>query len=239
MQTPPRLARRQIGFTLVELLVAMLIMSMISVMAWQGVDSITRTREASQARLESTLRINAVLAQWEYDLAALQETGLIPALSFDGASLRLTRRSDQGIQLVTWSLRSMQAAGVPENANQSSKTWLRWTSPPLTNSQQLQDQWQKSQQLFGTEAKQVHTLVGLQDWQVYFYRGNAWTNAQSSAGASVGVNPVVVQNPGSSNGSAIQPQFLPSGVRLVLNFGPASGRVGTLTRDIALGPQLP
>ena len=239
MQTPPRLVCRQIGFTLVELLVAMLIMSMISVMAWQGVDSITRTREASQTRLESTLRINAVLAQWEYDLAALQETDVVPALSFDGASLRLTRRSDQGIQLVTWSLRSVQSAGVPADANQSSKTWLRWSSPPLTTSQQLRDYWQKSQQLFGTEPQQVRTLVGLQDWQIYFYRGNAWANAQSSAGTSGVGNSVVVQNPGSSNGNTIHPQFLPSGVRLVLSFGSASGRVGTLTRDIALGPQLP
>jgi general secretion pathway protein J len=32
---------------------------------------------------------------------------------------------------------------------------------------------------------------------------------------------------------------LPSGVRLVLTFADGGGFTGTLTRDVALGPQLP
>ena len=80
---------RSRGFTLVEVLVAMVIMAIMAVMAWQGVDGIVRTRNASQARLETTLRLNTVIAQWDQDLASIQETGVVsPALACDGAVVR-------------------------------------------------------------------------------------------------------------------------------------------------------
>uniref|UniRef100_UPI00355A8090 PulJ/GspJ family protein n=1 Tax=Piscinibacter sp. TaxID=1903157 RepID=UPI00355A8090 len=68
------------GFTLVEVLVAMMIMAILAVMAWQGVDGIVRTRDFSQARLEQTLRLNTVIAQWEQDLASLQDSNTTPPL---------------------------------------------------------------------------------------------------------------------------------------------------------------
>ena len=93
-------ASRQSGFTLVEVLVALVVMATLALMAWQGVDGIVRTRDASQSRLEATLRLGTVIAQWEQDLASIQETDVVPALTFDGSTLRLTRRTDDGIQLV-------------------------------------------------------------------------------------------------------------------------------------------
>src|SRR5204863_5912641 len=92
------------GFTLVEVLVAMMIMAILAMMAWQGVDGIVRARNASQSRLEQTLRLNTVIAQWEQDLASLQESSAVPGLVFNGASLRLTRRADNGLQVVVWAL---------------------------------------------------------------------------------------------------------------------------------------
>ena len=62
------------GFTLVEVLVALMIMAILAGMTWQGVAGIVRTRDASEARMQQTLRLNTVVAQWEHDLAALQET---------------------------------------------------------------------------------------------------------------------------------------------------------------------
>ena len=56
------------GFTLVEVLVAMFVMAILAVMAWRGIDGISRTREASQSRLDQTLRLTTVLGQWEQDL---------------------------------------------------------------------------------------------------------------------------------------------------------------------------
>ena len=60
----------------------MVIMAIMSLMAWQGVDGIVRSRESNQIRLERTLRLETVIAQWEQDLASLQETGnVVPALA--------------------------------------------------------------------------------------------------------------------------------------------------------------
>ncbi|MDQ6684404.1 MAG: prepilin-type N-terminal cleavage/methylation domain-containing protein, partial [Pseudomonadota bacterium] len=92
------------GFTLIEVLVALMVMAIMSLMAYKGVDGIVRTREANQLRLEQTLRLQTVISQWEQDLAALQTGTPVEALTCDGKSVRLIRRSDNGLQVVVWSL---------------------------------------------------------------------------------------------------------------------------------------
>jgi general secretion pathway protein J len=209
------------GFTLVEVLVALVIMALMAGMAWQGVDGIVRTRDASQKQLEQTLRLNTVLAQWQTDLAAVQDTGAVPPLVFDGATLRLTRGVPDGVQVVVWSMR-------PQG---NSNAWERWASPAVTGSAALQDSWFTSQQLQGGEPGQLRALEGLSQWQVYFYQGNSWSNAQSTGN-------VAAPSPATqASGAAAAPrQALPSGVRVVLSFAPGSGLNGTLTRDSLLGP---
>jgi general secretion pathway protein J len=221
MTRPPRPAR---GFTMVEVLVAIFIMAMIAAMAWQGVDGIVRTRAISQARLEQLLRINTVLAQWEQDLHSIQNTSSqqsptsVPPLEFTGNSLTLTRRTPEGIQLIVWSLRS--------------GTWHRWAGPAVTQVRALREQWQSSRQFIGNEEGQLRTLTGIADWQLYYYRDNAWTNAQSSAGNDTG-DPA-----GNSTTVAVTTAELPKGVRIVLTFA-GDGLSGPVTRDIELPPQPP
>ncbi len=215
--------RHMRGFTLVEVLVALMIMALMAAMAWQGVDGVVRSRDASQARLEQTLRLNTVVAQWQQDLMSVQESSAAPPLQFDGATLRLTRRAAGGMQVAVWSLRPGAGAG-------RSGVLQRWTSPVVTSRSELQEHWLRSLQLQGNEPGQLDTLTGIAAWQVVYFRGNAWTNAQSS-GDIAGVSP-------SASGVAPR-QALPSGVRLVLAFAEGSGLNGSLTRDTALGPQLP
>lgn len=211
------------GFTLIEVLVAMVIMAIMSLMAWQGVDGISRTRESNQVHLEQVLRLETVIAQWEQDLAALQETTAVPALSCDGQSVRLTRRAEGGLQVVLWSLR-------PDGAN---SVWQRWAGPPTTTTHGLQDSWLRTQQFQGGENGQLRALEGLDSWQVYFFRGNAWSNCQST-GDVTPVAPVAASSPAS--GAAPQRTLLPSGVRVVLAFAPGSGLTGNLTRDVLIAP---
>lgn len=200
------------GFTLVEVLVALSVMAVMAVMAWQGVDGIVRARDASQARLESTVRLNTVVAQWEQDLASIQESLAVPsALACDGATVRLTRHAPGGLQVVAWSLRPDTTGGE--------SVWTRWASPVTAVSGELQDSWLRSLQLQGNEPGQLRALTGLTQWQVYFFQG-AWANCQST-GNVVG---------GSGNARAA----LPGGVRLVLAFAPGSGLAGNLTRDVRL-----
>jgi len=204
------------GFTLVELLVALLILSVVAALAWQGVDGMVRSRDVSEARLEQQLRLQSVLAQWEADLGQLQDSGAVPALDFDGISLRLTRRTPEGLQLVVWSRRG--------------EGWTRWTAPPATRVAALQQEWLQSQQLIGNELGQLRMLGGVASWELYFWRGNAWSNAQSTGDLAPAANSVV---------AGTQRQLLPEGVRLVLGFAEGSGYGGALTRDIHLGPQQP
>lgn len=205
---------RQRGFTLIEVMVAMVIMAIMAVMAWQGVDGIVRTRNASQQRLETTLRLNTVIAQWDQDLASHQDTaGVVPGeVTCDGASVRITRRTPEGVQLVVWTLRP---------ADNNTSNWERWAGPAVTTSGELSDSWLRSQQLQGNEPGSLRTLTGLSGWQVYFYRGNAWANCQSTG------EPVV-------EGTRTVTTALPDGVRVVLSFAPGSGVNGDLTRDTLL-----
>ena len=165
--------RMQVGFTLVEVLVAMVVMAIMAVMAWQGVDSIVRARDASEARLEQTLRLNTVVAQWERDLASVQTTGKVDALKCDGASVRMTRRVRDGIQVVVWSLRP----------DPSGNALVRWAGPVATTGEALQDSWLASLQLQGTENGSVRALTGISTWQTpFWYKDTGMAHCQSSAG---------------------------------------------------------
>jgi len=196
------------GFTLVEVLVALFLMALLSTLAWQGLNMMLRARDSSTATLDRTLRTSTVLTQWEQDLQAVLDTGVVPALVFDGQTLRLTRRGLDGVQVVAWSVRSGR--------------WQRWASLPLTRAGELQDQWLRSLQLLGTEPGHVEVAQGASAWQIYYYRGNAWTNAQSTGD--------VVQAAATSASDAQSGrEALPDGVRLVITLDDHP-----LTRDIAL-----
>ncbi len=220
------------GFTLVEVLAAMIVMAIMSLVAWQGVDAIARAHESNQVRLEQTLRLQTVIAQWEQDLAALQDTTAVPTLSCDGQSVRLVRRADTGLQVVAWSLRPDSRGSV----------WQRWAGPAVTTIKNLQESWFQTQQFQGNETGQLRAIAGVDEWHVYFFQGNAWANCQSSGDvATPGSGPSVFSwdvKPGSASApvAATPRTLLPSGVRVVLAFTPGSGLAGSLVRDVLIAP---
>ena len=54
----------QAGFTLVEVLVALLLMAILTAMAWQGLDGVLRARDASRESIDRSTRLSTVLTQW-------------------------------------------------------------------------------------------------------------------------------------------------------------------------------
>ena len=61
-------------------------------------------------------------------------------------------------------------------------------------------------------------LLPLENWQIFYFRGNAWTNPLSSDGTA-------------APPAAGMPNALPDGIRLVLTLPPGAGLQGALTLD--------
>ena len=173
---------------------------------------------------DDVLALQAGLVQWGADLDALAVQPNTSSLDWDGRALRLLRHDSagagQGLRVVAWTRRGAASDGV----------WLRWQSPPLSTHGALQQAWQKAalwaQNPSDEDRQREVQIAPLARWQIFYYRGDAWTNPLSSEGSATGSNPVAA----AAAGAATVPA-LPDGVRLVLALSPGQAVSGTLTRD--------
>lgn len=203
------------GFTLVELLVAISLMALMAVLAWRGLDGMTRAQSQLRQQADDVLALQSALAQWTADLDALAVQPNASSLDWDGRALRLLRRdaagAADGLRVVAWARRGTSRDGV----------WLRWQSPPVNSHGALQTAWQSAalwgQNPSSEDQRREVLLVPLAAWQIFFYRGDTWTNPLSSAGSATDDKAT------SSN--------LPDGVRLVLTLPTGQSVSGSLTRD--------
>lgn len=217
------------GFTLVELLVALFAMALLAIMSWRGLDGMTRAQAQTEARSDEVLTLQVGLAQWAADLEAIMQLPQTTALDWNGRVLRLTRRGTasltDGVIVVGWTRRVVNGTG----------TWLRWQSPQVTTRGELDQAWQRADvwsQNPGDEEKRLEVAVTpLEDWQIFYFRENAWTNPQSSDATAGASPPPIVPPPTPGTPPAVQTNVLPDGVRLVLTLPPGQAISGTLTRD--------
>lgn len=210
------------GFTLIELLVAIAVMALMSVLSWRGLDGMTRAQAQTQQHANEVLTLQTGLAQWAADLDALVQGPQIHALDWDGRVLRLTRRSTasaaDGLLVVAWSRRDIDGTAQ----------WLRWQSPALRSRADMQEAWQQAalwaHNPGDPEKKREVAISPLTQWQIYYFRSDAWSNPLSSDTRAAA--PTV--------GAATAPPVnttLPEGVRLVLTLPAGQALSGTLTRD--------
>jgi general secretion pathway protein J len=201
-------ARRAAGFTLVEVMVALVIMAVLAAMAFRGVDALVHAKESALAATDRTLKLNTGVSQFDYDISQVVDSKVLPQpIMFDGATLRVARRTPDGIQLVLWSLQD--------------RRWQRWASGSFTRIAQLTDAWMRSQQWDAISGSAVTVLDDVDAFQVYVcnpvsatIKGCNWANAQSTQGTST-------QGQGSP-----QTVIPPVAIRIALKLAQ-----GDLTRD--------
>ncbi len=213
--------KQSCGFTLIELLVAISVMSLLAVLSWRGLDGMARAQAQTSLRADQVLTLQAGLAQWKIDLDALTHTPQVNPLDWDGRVLRLTRRTaapGDGLIVVAW-MRRAEGAGQ----------WLRWQSPVLRTSAGWADAWRRAgawaQSAITTSPTPEVSVTPLDDWQIFYFRGNAWTNPLSSAGQLTAGTPAVAapQN--------VSLTTVPDGIRLVLMLPASQAISGKLAVD--------
>jgi general secretion pathway protein J len=216
MQQPVTRGRHQRGFTLIELLVAISLMALMAALSWRGLDGMTRAQTQMRQQADDVLALQAGLAQWGADLDALATQPNSPSLDWDGRALRILRRSTampgDGLRVVAWSRRQVDGVGQ----------WLRWQSPPVQTRGALQSAWQQAA-LWGQNPSEADRqrevrIVPIDQWQIFYYRSDGWSNPLSSAGAA-------------TDGKVAAAPLVPDGVRLVLSLAPGQAISGSLTRD--------
>jgi general secretion pathway protein J len=207
--------RRGRGFTLIELLVSLFALALLAGLSWRGLDGMMRAREQTQLRSDEILALQSGLAQWGADLDAATAFPPSPALDWNGRVLRLTRRGSQGpadgVRVVGWTRRQGQ--------------WLRWESRPVQTRGDLEAAWldadQWSRNPSDAMRRQEVAIAPLEDWQIFFFRENAWSNPLSTAAGGT-------RQPAPAGSSA---GTLPDGVRLVLQLPAGRAIGGRLLRD--------
>lgn len=215
-QRPPR------GFTLVELLVALFVMALLAILSWRGLDGMARSQQMTAERADGVLTLQVGLAQWGADLDALEQLPQATAIEWNGRVLRMTRRSTaaatDGALVVAWTRRVVNGAG----------TWLRWQSAPVVTRGELETAWAAADtwsQNPGEELMQREVSVApLDEWQIYFYRENAWTNPLSSD-VKTGVLAGLPAAPAAAT------PVIPDGVRLVLTLPAGQPVSGVMSID--------
>ena len=221
------------GFTLIELLVALTVMALMALLSWRSIDGMARAQAATSLRADQLLTLQAGLAQFKFDLDALTQTPRVTSLDWDGRVLRLSRlapnRSD-GVQVVAWT-RRFDADGQ----------WLRWQSPPSRGWGDWQQSWSQAAlwaQNPSAQSKKSETAVTpLVDWQIFYYRNNAWSNPLSSDAAEPSAAPVsrgfasVFSSAAAGLPAPPSLPALPDGIRLVLNLPAGQAVVGKVTQD--------
>ena len=206
------LRRRAAGFTLVEVLVALFILAILAAMAFRGVDALVHAKDGALASTDHTLKLNTGIAQFDYDVSQIIDSKVLPtAIMFDGATLRIARRTPQGIQLVVWTLQD--------------RRWQRWAGAPVTHVTDLTNEWMRSQQWDAISGNAVTVLRDVDDFQVYLCNPNgqagsgtgcSWNNVQSTAGTpGTSATPPV---PGASAVPAPATTGAPVGVRITIKL---------------------
>lgn len=186
---PKRLSQLQ-GFTLLEMLLALSLMTLLAVLGWRGVDALLATQQRTHAASMQSAAIATLATQWLQDLDQMRGSEPAQTWAFERSAsgralLRLTRTGADGAgwSVVAWTI-------VPAS-DDGSPTLYRWQSPSLTAVAQWQQAWAQAASISSMlGANNPHTqlqptpMLAAQDFDVQHWHNQAWTPAASSTQAS-------------------------------------------------------
>jgi general secretion pathway protein J len=223
MQRPPR--QNTQGFTLIELMVSIFIMSMLALMSWRGIDGMARAQEISRERADAVATMQTALSQWQSDLDQMQPAKSGTSIDYDGRIVRIVRYyGGTELRVVAWGKRIIDGQ----------TRWLRWQSDAATTRFELETALTQAAQwgVRPTDAqlsKEVQ-LATIDDLQIFYYRNDAWSNPLSNASSNAVPPPAppLVPPPTGVTPDMAQP---PDGIRLILKLSPGQALAGTLIRD--------
>jgi general secretion pathway protein J len=212
------------GFTLIEVMVALVVMSLMAVLTWQGIDGMAKASAQHRARSDDVAAIQTALLQWRTDLDQMIDASQTPpaalggaansakAIEFDSRILRITRRFDgDEMRVVAWGTRRL------ESSTGSQRRFMRWISEPVRTRAQWQAAWDQAarwgQNPSEADITRETAVLSIDEWQIFYYRNDAWSN------------------PLSADGTATQSNTNPDGVRLILQLAPGQQPGGKLTMD--------
>lgn len=184
------------GFTLVELLVALAILSVMALMSWQGVDAMLRSDEALQAQAREVRVLDVALSQWHTDLDAIVQLPSLPSMAWDGRVLRLVRRdadnAGAGVTVVAWSVREVAAR----------TRWVRWQAPGLRTQGQVRRAWEQAANAAAQAAPAGGAtwtaLLPVTGWQLAFFQDASWGEALTARSQGLRLMLTMPAGPGGS-----------------------------------------
>ena len=118
--------KSQQGFTLIEVMVAIMLMALVSVIAWRGLDSVTRADQHLQASTEQTEGLLRALNQMQRDISLRASVELAePGAAKDAGLAAVTVRSSDSKGFRLEVIRSAPATG---DGLQRVRWWLKGDS---------------------------------------------------------------------------------------------------------------
>lgn len=212
-QTRTRSNLMQVGFTLIEVLVAMAVMAILAVMSWRGIEAMLAVQEVSERRNREISVLQTGLSQWMSDLNHVQVTGFTEQMFYDGKVFLITREDitdeQRRLRAVVWAIKTK---------SDGSKWLIRWQSP-----------------LFATRGGLFEAVENAKKWfTVSADATNDANNAWRDAVEVFPVNSVEMKAFNSANNSwvALKGQnIIPPGVRLEVDLARDWSVNGVVVRD--------
>lgn len=164
----PSARRRAAGFTLIEMLVAIALLSVVALLAWRGLDAAIRGRNDLVDDLAGIRSVGRYFSQLQYDTLNLVDPAEVfgPPLRVRPDELVMVRHLGAGsavsrLQVVRYQLKGHQL--------------MRSASPPLASLSELTQSLQKMDSYAGVTVSDDVRSMGIAVWLV----PSGWTEQQS------------------------------------------------------------